>query len=105
MQNLDRDELQQELITEGKTRIYHYWKQEIDQKNWRIWNTLTPQIRAQPATIVKEVEEELGRRKNYSHGRKLPAKMGTKRWQGIQSQRSLTLYHGPGPGRPDTTMG
>jgi hypothetical protein len=63
MEKSDREELQQELIAQGKTRVYHYWKQETNRNKWRIWNTLTPQNRDQTATIVKEVEEELGKRK------------------------------------------
>jgi hypothetical protein len=63
MENLDREELQQEMTAQGKTRLYHYWKQEIDHNKWRIWDTLSPQNRDRIATSVKEVEEELGRRK------------------------------------------
>jgi hypothetical protein len=61
MENLDREELQQEMIAQDKTRVYHYWKQETDHNKWRIWDTLSPQNRDQTATSVKEVEEELGR--------------------------------------------
>jgi hypothetical protein len=52
------------MMARGKTRVYHYWKQETDCNKWRIWNTLTPQTRDQTTTSVKEVEEELGRQKN-----------------------------------------
>jgi hypothetical protein len=50
-------------MAQGKTRVYHYWKQETDRNKWQIWNTLTPQTRDQTASAVKEVEEELGRQK------------------------------------------
>ena len=63
MEQLACEELQQEMMVQGKTRVYHYWKQEAEHKKWRIWNTLTPQTRDQTTTTVKEVEEELGRRK------------------------------------------
>jgi hypothetical protein len=51
------------MMAQGKTQVYHYWKQEAERNKWRIWNILTPQTRDQTATTVKEVEEELGRRK------------------------------------------
>ena len=63
MEQLGREELQQEMMAKGKTRVYHYWNQEADHNKWRIWNTLTPENRAQTATAIKEVKEELGRRK------------------------------------------
>ena len=63
MGNPDREELQQDMIAQGKTKVYHYWKQETDQNRWRIWDNLSSQNRDQTATIVKEVEEELGKRK------------------------------------------
>jgi hypothetical protein len=63
MEEPDREALQHELIAQSKTKVYHYWKQETYHNKWRIWNTLTQQNRAQTATTVKEVEEELGRQK------------------------------------------
>jgi hypothetical protein len=60
LENPDREELQQELIAQGKTRVYYYWKQETDHNKWRIWDTLTPQNRDQTATTTKEVEENWG---------------------------------------------
>jgi ribonuclease HI len=59
----DREELQQEMIAQGKTRIHHYWKQENDHDRWRTWDKLNPQNRNRIATITKEVEEEMGKRK------------------------------------------
>jgi hypothetical protein len=63
MENPNREELQQELIVQGKTKVYDYWKQETYHNKWRIWDTLTPHNRDQTTTTVKEVEEEFGRRK------------------------------------------
>jgi hypothetical protein len=63
MEKSGQEELQQETMAQGKTRVYHYWKQETNHNKWRIWNTLTPQTRDQTAATVKEVEEEMGRRK------------------------------------------
>ena len=57
------DEIQQKMIMQGKTRVYHYQKQETNRNKWRMCNTLTPQTRDQIVTTIKEVEEELGRRK------------------------------------------
>jgi hypothetical protein len=63
MEKLDKEALQRELIAQAKNRVYHYCKQETYHNKWRIWNTLTPQNKAQTAKTVKELEEELGRRK------------------------------------------
>jgi hypothetical protein len=51
------------MITQGKIKIHHYWKQKNDHDRWRIWDKLNPQNRDQIATITEEVEEELGKRK------------------------------------------
>ena len=63
MENLDRGILQQELIMQGKINVYQYWKQEMDRNKQRIWDKITLQNNDPPATIVKELEEELGRHK------------------------------------------
>jgi hypothetical protein len=63
MENPDREELEQNMIAQGKTKFYHYWKQETNRNKWRIWDNLSSQNRDRTATIVKEVEEELGKRK------------------------------------------
>jgi hypothetical protein len=63
MEIQNREELQQEMITQGKIKIHDYWKQENDRDRWRIWDKLNPQNRDLIATIAKEVEEELGKRK------------------------------------------
>jgi hypothetical protein len=63
MENPDREELQQEMTRQGKIKIHHYWKQENDRNRWRIWDKLNPQNRDWITTIMKEVEEELGKRK------------------------------------------
>jgi hypothetical protein len=63
MENLDREELQQDMTVQGKTKVHHYWKQETYHNRWLIWDNLNSQNRDQTATIVKEVEEELGKRK------------------------------------------
>jgi hypothetical protein len=63
MENPDREELQQEMIGQGKTKIHHYWKQREGNARWRMWDKLKPQNRARTETITKEVEEELGKRK------------------------------------------
>jgi hypothetical protein len=63
MENPDREELQQEMTEQGKIKVHHYWKQENDHDRWRIWDKLNPQNRDRIATIMKEVEEELGKRK------------------------------------------
>ena len=63
MEKPGREEIQQEMLAQGKTRVYQYRKQETDRNKWRIWNTLTPQNRDQTAAIVQEVEEELEKRK------------------------------------------
>jgi hypothetical protein len=63
MENPDREELQQEMIGQGKTKIHQYWKQRDGSARWRIWDKLNPQNRAWIKTITKEVEEELGKRK------------------------------------------
>ena len=51
------------MTVQGKIKIHHYWKQRNDSNKWRIWDKLNPQNRDQIATIAKEVEEELGKRK------------------------------------------
>ena len=51
------------MTEQGKIKIHHYWKQENDRDRWRIWDKLNPQNRDRIATITKEVEEELGKRK------------------------------------------
>jgi hypothetical protein len=63
MENPEREELQQEMIGQGKTKIHHYSKQRDGNARWRIWDKLNPQNRAQIETIMKEVEEELGKGK------------------------------------------
>jgi hypothetical protein len=63
MENPDREVLQQELIAQGKINVYQYWKHEMDCNKWRIWDKITLQNNDPPTTTVKEVEEELGRRK------------------------------------------
>jgi hypothetical protein len=59
----DREELQQDMIAQGKTKVHHYWKQETERNRWRIWDNLNSQTRDRTTTIMKEVEEELGKRK------------------------------------------
>jgi hypothetical protein len=51
------------MIGQGKTKIYQYCKQRDGSTRWRIWDNLNPQNIAQIETIMKEVEEELGKRK------------------------------------------
>jgi hypothetical protein len=51
------------MIVQGKTKVYHYSKQETDHNRWRIWDNLSSLNRDQITTIVKEVEEELRKRK------------------------------------------
>jgi hypothetical protein len=63
LENLDREELQQKMIVQGKIKIHHYWKQGNDRDRWRIWDKFNPQNRDWIAIITKEVEEELGKRK------------------------------------------
>jgi hypothetical protein len=63
MENPNREEIQQEMTAQGKTTIHHYWKPKNDSDIWRTWDKLNPQDRDCIATLVKEVEEELGKRK------------------------------------------
>jgi len=63
MENLDREELQQEMVVQGKTKIHHYCKPRNDSDRWRTWDKLNPKNRDSIATLAKEVEEELGKRK------------------------------------------
>jgi hypothetical protein len=63
MENPDRGILQQDLITQGKINVYRYWQQGTDRNKWRTWDKIIPQNNEIPATTIKEVEEELGRRK------------------------------------------
>jgi hypothetical protein len=63
MEDPDREEIQQEMIRQGKTKIHHYWKQREGSTRWGIWDKLKPQNKAWVETITKEVEEELGKRK------------------------------------------
>jgi hypothetical protein len=63
MENMDREDLQQEITKKGKTKIHHYWKKRNDSDRWRTWDKLNPQNRDCIATLAKEVEEELGKRK------------------------------------------
>jgi hypothetical protein len=51
------------MTTQGKIKIRHYWKQENNCDIWRIWEKINQQNRDRIATITKEVEEELGKRK------------------------------------------
>ena len=51
------------MTGQGKTKIHHYWKQKNGSDIWRIWDKLNPQNRDQIATLTKEVEEDLGKRK------------------------------------------
>jgi hypothetical protein len=63
MGNPNREELQQDMIVQGKTNVHHYWKQEIDRNRWRIWDNLNSQTSDWTTTTMKEVEEELRKRK------------------------------------------
>ena len=58
MENPDREELQQEMTAQGKTKIHHYWKKRIGNDD-----KLNAQNRDCIATLMKEVEEELRKRK------------------------------------------
>jgi hypothetical protein len=51
------------MIVQGKTTIHHYWKLRNGIDRWRTWDKLNPQNRDSIATLAKEVEEELGKRK------------------------------------------
>jgi hypothetical protein len=51
------------MIAQGKTIIHHYWKPRNDSNRWRTWDNVDPQNKNCIATLVKEVEEELGKRK------------------------------------------
>jgi hypothetical protein len=42
MENLDREELQQEMTVQGKTKIHYYWKKRNGSERWRIWDKLNP---------------------------------------------------------------
>jgi hypothetical protein len=53
MEKTGWEELQEDMMAQGKTQLYYYWKQETDHNKWRIWNTLTPQTRDQTPTSVK----------------------------------------------------
>jgi hypothetical protein len=63
MGNPDREELQQDMIVQGKTNVHHYWKQETNQNRWIIWDNFNSQTSNHTTTIVKEVEEEMRKRK------------------------------------------
>jgi hypothetical protein len=63
MENTDREEFQQDMIVQGKTKFYHYWKQEIEWNRWRILYDLSSKNKDQNTTIMKEVEEELRKSK------------------------------------------
>ena len=63
MENLDMEEIQQEMIGQGKTTIHHYQKPRNDSDRWRTWDKLNPPNRDRIATLAEEVEEELGKRK------------------------------------------
>jgi len=51
------------MIVQGKTKVYHYWEKEIDRNRWRIWDNISSKNRERTTTSMKEVEEELGKRK------------------------------------------
>jgi hypothetical protein len=85
------------LITQGKTKVYHYWKQEIDRNKWRIWNTLSPQNRVETATTVKEVEEELGRRKIAVMEGNEQLRWGQKYGREFNLKEFRHYISGPGP--------
>ena len=62
MGNPNREELQQEMIAQEKINSTTIGsKKQIE--TWIIWDNLNPQTRDWTATIAKEVEEELGKRK------------------------------------------
>ena len=63
MENQDREVTKQEMIQQGKTKVYQYWKQREENARWRIWEKINPQNRAQGDPVMKEIEEELGKRK------------------------------------------
>jgi hypothetical protein len=63
MENLDMEEIQQEMTAQGKTRIHHYWKPRNESDRWRTWDKLNTKNIDRIATLAKEVEEELGKRK------------------------------------------
>jgi hypothetical protein len=63
MENPDREELQQEMIAQGKIKIHHYYKQENDRDRWSILDKLNPQNRDRITKITKVVEEEMGKMK------------------------------------------
>jgi hypothetical protein len=63
MENQDKEVIKQEMIGQGKMKVYQYWKQREENARWRIWDNIQPQNRAQEGPMVKEIEEELGKRK------------------------------------------
>jgi hypothetical protein len=105
MENQDREELQQEMTAQGKTRVYHYWKQETDRNRWRIWDTLSPQNRDRTTTSVKEVEEELGRRKITVSEEDDQLRWGQKDGGEFNLKEVRHYIEDQDQGRPNTTMG
>jgi len=63
MENQDKEVIKQEMIRQGKMKVHQYCKQGEENTRWRIWDKINPQNRAQGDPVMKEIEEELGKRK------------------------------------------
>jgi hypothetical protein len=63
LENQDKESMKQELLRQGKIRVFQYWKQREEIVKWRIWDNFQTQDRTRDAQLVKEIEEEVGKRK------------------------------------------
>jgi len=63
LENQDREGVKQEMLRKGKIKVCQYWKQRDNIPKWRTCDIIQTQDNNQDYKLVKEIEEELGKRK------------------------------------------
>jgi hypothetical protein len=63
MENQDREGIKQELLGQGKIKVGQYWKQRDNISKWRTWDSIQTHERNRDSQLVKDIEEEIGKRK------------------------------------------
>jgi hypothetical protein len=58
-----REGIKQELLGQGKIKVCQYWKQRDNIPKWRTWDIIQTQDRNRDSQLVKDIEEEIGKRK------------------------------------------
>jgi hypothetical protein len=62
LENQDREGIKQELLRQGKVKVFQYWKQRDNIPKWRTWDAIQTQDINQNSPLVKDLEEELWKR-------------------------------------------